>query len=189
MRTVQFRSVVPMVMAFAVVVVALAVPRVARAEKLVLACQEDDIKGGPTAPPLVQTIVIETGGSPSVQVKAPYGTLELPARVVANDVGTHVTAAGAAKARMPMRKDVDACLAKEKPPAPGQPLDAWAAQTCRLHAASTPEPVAVEVSVDITILEGDVTATVERSYAGDDRAAAERYAMPSRPTCKVESRK
>ena len=189
MRTLQFRRVVPIVMAFAVVLAALATPRAARAEQLVLACQEDDIKGGPKAPPLAQTITIDTAQPASVEVKAAYGTIKLPATVRQNQVAVQVSASGPAKARMPARKDVDACLAKGKAPAPGEAVDVWAAQTCRLHADSTPDAVAVDVTIEITILEGDVTATVERSYAGDAKPAAERYAMPSRPTCKVESRK
>lgn len=169
--------------------VALVAPSLARAEKLVLACQEDDIKGGATAPPLGQTITIDTASPASVEVKAPYGTIRLPATVRKNEVAMQVSASGPAKARMPARKDVDACLAKGKPQPAGQPVDVWAAQTCRLHADSTPEAVAVDVTVEITILEGDVTTTIERRYAGDDASAVERYAMPSRPTCRVESRK
>lgn len=183
------RSTMTATVATGLLLAALCAPSLARAEKLVLACQEDDIKGGPTAPPIAERISIDTAKPESVEIQAPYGTIKVAARVVENEVAMQINGAGTAKARMPAKGAVDACLAKGKPQPAGQPVDVWAAQTCRLHADLTPEPVAVEVTVEITILEGDVTTTIERRYAGDDTSAVERYAMPSRPSCKVESRK
>jgi hypothetical protein len=162
------------------------------AEILTLACKEDVIKKG--VPPGIadQTIVVTSGGSPSVEIRAQYGTFKFPARVRKNEGGLAVDATGTGESRMPSKRDVDQCLGKHRAshPEEGGELNMWVAQTCRLEAAETPEPVKVDVTVEVVIVEPDmVVTTVERGYAGDDPAADQRYAMPSRPSCTVQSRK
>ncbi len=161
----------------------------AHAETLTLECQEDLFKAGKPAGMDTQTIVAVLDGKPSIDVKAHYGTIQLPATIRKREGATSITASGSGKAIMPAKKDVDACLAKSPNAVEGGEMNVWVAQTCRLQAARTPEAVAVEVSIDITVIEDTVVASIELGYAGDDEAADERYAMPSRPNCTVKTSK
>jgi hypothetical protein len=145
-------------------------------------------------------VVIETAAPASLKIAGPWGDIPLPATVSSRDSPGHgkvvgVRAFGPAATTMPVKGDVDACLARNRKSRPdlfeGGEVNASLAMACRATAASTPGPVPINMSVEVALLGPEVLSFyVERSYVGDDAKAAEVYGVQSFPPwdCKIESR-
>lgn len=166
-------------------------------EPITLTCQEEQIgQDGQSAGKAEYTVVIERGSSATLTLGGPYGNVRLPAMVEEKENQLGARASGPAKMRMPLKSDIDACLAQKRSTNPqafeGDEMNAFLVRGCQLSAGITPEPVPVTLSVTVTIIEKpDAQVFTQRRYAGDDEKAAQLYGVDSfpMPQCKVQGGK
>ena len=165
----------------------------ARAETINLDCTETlpapDESGATAAE---HRIAIAEGDSATLTFEGPWGTIVLRARInrlqdASMPDAIAVNAFGEASLRMPVKADVDACMAEARTRNPeyfeGDEINDFIAIGCRNKAALTPEPVPVTISVEVAIFDPPEVASffVERAYAGDDENARRLYGVASLP--------
>lgn len=147
----------------------------ARAEVMVFRCEEELFDPSMQPAGTAEMILTYEGGDAGIlKVGASFGEIALPATRVERDSkaagevihAIGIRASGPAEVLMPPKAGIEACVIAR---AGGETLDedlaAYHVNSCRLAAPSAMDAVAANVSIDLTLLDGEGAAMIGRTYA------------------------
>lgn len=164
----------------------------ATAATLTLTCERSDVIVSAWNGPMTITYTGEADGT--LQLKAPYGELTMPAKLVSHAMadgtgGRAIKAYADSSMTMPDLPTLEACVAKQIEP--GQEADAdmydTARDACLAQVPLTPSPIPMTAQIDVGIFPGEPPAKyglvieVKRTYLEKTKSPSGKTRIDSFP--------